>query len=51
MTNKELLKIMEYSDSILDIINKRDQFTQSDLQAAVDAVVHKIIKETKEQYV
>jgi hypothetical protein len=47
MTKEELLKVMEYSNEILEIIDNRDDFTRSDLQGIVDAIVHKIITETK----
>ena len=43
--NKELmLRRFEVSNEILDIIDNRDEFTRSDLQGVVDALVMKIVK-------
>jgi hypothetical protein len=50
MTIKELKKVMEYSDTIMAIIQAKEAMTTSDLQAAIEAVVHKIMNETKYQF-
>ena len=47
MTTEELIRCMKYSDRILELIDNRDDFTRSDLQAMVDAIVHSIMLEYK----
>ncbi len=49
MTNEELKKVMQYADEILDIVKNANDMTTSDLQGSVDAIVHKIITETKKE--
>jgi hypothetical protein len=39
-------KISSYSDEILDIIDNRDDYTRSDLQGIIEALVAKIIRES-----
>ncbi len=39
MDEKEVVAIMDFSSRLLDICENRDEFTQSDLQGAIDAVV------------
>lgn len=39
MTTEQTIKVMQLSDRILDIIEHKDKFTQSDLQAAIEAVI------------
>ena len=46
---EEILINNEYESSILDLIDNRDEFTRSDLQGCVGAVVLKIVRETKER--
>ena len=46
-SKKQILKEMAYCDELLEIIDNQDEFTRSDLQGAVQAIVHKIILETK----
>ena len=51
MTVKELRKVMGYSNEILVLIddqlrNDGNTLTRSDLQGAVDALVHKIMQES-----
>ena len=48
MTIEELKQNMKYSDRILELIelqvrNDENSLTQSDLQGAVDAIVHSIM--------
>jgi hypothetical protein len=43
----QLKKEMDYTDKILDIVYNRDEFSTSDLQGAVQAIVHTILKEAK----
>jgi len=52
MNINELKQVMKYSDEILELIelqvrNNNNTLTTSDLQGVVDALVHKIIIETK----
>lgn len=42
MNEKQKL-IMKYSNEILDIVNHKDEFTQSDLQAAIEAVTMRMV--------
>lgn len=49
MDKDEAIKIIKYSDKILEIIDNRDNFTRGDLQGVVAAVVMKIINETRNQ--
>ena len=42
---KNMDKIMKYSDEILDLVNTRDEFTTSDLQGIIMALVTRILKE------
>jgi hypothetical protein len=46
-TKEEILKVMRYSDEILEIIDNRDEFTRGDLQGCVEGIVNKIIEDTK----
>ena len=39
------IRVSEYSDKILEIIDNSADYTRSDLQGAVDAVVMSIISE------
>lgn len=39
--------VNKYSDEILEIVDNRDEFTRSDLQGIIDAIVLKILKENK----
>ena len=36
--------INQYSNEILEIVDKKDEFTQSDLQGALEAIVMKILR-------
>jgi len=40
-------KKLELENRILELIDNHDEFTRSDLQAMVTAIVHDIVKETK----
>jgi len=47
---KALKKVMielKYTDEILDLVYKRDEYTTSDLQGVAQAIVMKIIEEAK----
>jgi hypothetical protein len=44
MNNELMLKRFQVSNEILDIIDNRDEFTRSDLQGVVEALVMKIVK-------
>ena len=37
------LKVLKYSDKILEIADRRDEFTRGDFQGAIEAVVMNII--------
>ena len=39
------LRVFKYSDKILEIVDRRDEFTTSDFQGAIQAVVMGIISE------
>lgn len=39
------LKVLKYSDKILEIADRRDEFTRGDFQGAIEAVVMSIISE------
>ena len=39
------LKVMKYSDKILEIVEHEDDFTTSDFQGAIEAVVMQIISD------
>jgi hypothetical protein len=41
------MKIVKYSDKILEIIEHKDHFSNGDLQGAIEAVVVTIITETE----
>ena len=43
ISTEQTLKEMKYVDEILDIIDNKDEFTQSDLQGVLGALVKKII--------
>lgn len=43
----QILKNSKYEDEILELIDERDEYTRSDLQGRVAAIVMKIIRETK----
>jgi len=46
MISKEKMQIVnEYSDEILELIDNREEFTRSDLQGIVEALVMKILKD------
>jgi hypothetical protein len=48
MLSKELVHLLyKYSDEILEVIYNQEQFTTSDLQGVVDAIVEKIYNEGK----
>lgn len=47
ITKEQILKNSKYEDEILDLIDNRDDFTRSDLQGAVSAIVLKIQREAK----
>lgn len=47
ITPGDILKRSEYEGAILDLIEHQEEFTRSDLQGAVGAIVNKIIYETR----
>lgn len=47
MNTKQLLKNTKYESEILDLIFNRDEYTTSDLQGIVEALVLKIQRESK----
>ena len=44
ITPEETLALSAFEDDILDLIEKREKFTQSDLQGAVGAIVIKLYR-------
>jgi len=50
MRTEELtLEVLQYSSEVLDIIDNQDDFDRSDLQGAVEALVYKIMKKSREK--
>lgn len=45
----EVIKIMKYTNLILEIVDDQEAFTRSDLQGCIQAIVVKIISETKKE--
>lgn len=49
MNNENVKKVNEYTDMILEIVDDQEAFTRSDLQGCIQAIVVKIISETKKE--
>lgn len=47
MNKDEAMKIMKYSDKIMEIIDNQENFTRGDLQGAIEAQVMMIINESR----
>lgn len=47
MPEEKLRLVMQYSSDLLEVIEHSDEFTQSDLQGAVQAIVMRILNERK----
>jgi hypothetical protein len=48
MISKEIrLLVSKYEDEILEVVDNQDEFTRSDLQGAIEAIVLKILNERK----
>jgi hypothetical protein len=47
MNRDQILLLSEFEDQILDLIANKDEFTQSDLQGVVQALVLKIYQAGK----
>lgn len=47
-TRQQILKSSEYESEILELIDNQDNYSRSDLQGRVMAIVLKIQKEAKE---
>ena len=47
MSEEKLRLVMQYSSDLLEVIEHADEFTQSDLQGAVQAIVMRILNERK----
>ncbi len=47
MPEEKLRLVMHYSSDLLEVIEHLDEFTQSDLQGAVQAIVMRILNERK----
>lgn len=45
----DLQKVMEYTDEILEVVDSQEEYTRSDLQARIDAIVRKIILDTEKR--
>jgi len=44
LLNPKIVKLIrKYSDDILNIVDNQDEFTRSDLQGAIDAIVINIL--------
>jgi hypothetical protein len=48
VTPEEILKNSAYDDEILELIDNQDDYTRSDLQGRVGAIVLNIVRETRE---
>lgn len=48
-SKKDVLQVLKYSDLILEIIDEQEVYTRSDLQGVVEAIVIKIITETRKE--
>lgn len=46
-SKKNILLVNKYSNEILEVIANRDEFTRSDLQGVVEAIVMNIVNEQK----
>lgn len=46
--NSKLIAELEYTDKLLEIIEHRDNFTTSDLQGTVQAIVHFLLTDDKD---
>ena len=44
MNTKEILQLNKYENEILELIDNQDEFTRSDFQARVQAVVLNIVR-------
>lgn len=44
-TMEEIRKISNYSDQILEVVDNREDYTRSDLQARIEAIVTQIVRE------
>lgn len=49
MTKEETIRVVQYESEILNLIDNQDKFTRGDLQGQVQAIVMKIIGETRSQ--
>ena len=47
MDSKFNKEVLSWSDEILDVIDHADEYTRGDLQGVIEAIVMKIIRETK----
>ena len=47
MNRDQILPLSKFEDQILDLIENKDEFTQSDLQGVVQALVLKIYQDGK----
>ena len=48
MTTQQIIKNNEYEEEILQLIDNQNDYTRSDLQGIVTALVMRIIREAKE---
>jgi hypothetical protein len=42
--------VMKYSDAILEVVDNQDEFTRSDLQGAIEAVMMNILIDVQKKY-
>ena len=49
MIDKKLAKQFEYENQILEVIDRVDDFTRSDLQGVISAIVRRIMRESGEE--
>jgi hypothetical protein len=47
VSNEKILLINKYANEILEVIDNQDDYTRSDLQGRVDAIVMNILNEKK----
>ena len=47
ISNETTMKMLKYSDEILEVVDNQNEFTRSDLQGRIEAIVLNILTERK----
>ncbi|MDR3460411.1 MAG: hypothetical protein P4N60_23525 [Verrucomicrobiae bacterium] len=45
ISNETTLKMLKYSDKILAVVDRKDEFSRGDLQGSIEAIVLSILNE------